>query len=296
MSVLDTNRVLTVGGKNIVLIPDEVADESVHPADEISELQEASGITPPIWVIESEIDAAREEHPDTPVYGLWQLILRNGAVNARVTLNIIATGEGSGFFLLFDENGNPYQSGNYSGGRVPESGIPLSEAHVISPTDDDLRRWKLPSISAQTADDKAKTVQRSQLMQLGRMGIGLVASLVVGFMLNGYLESVQADRLQTISAANKTAGDVSKRVQDLKRRKRSDIWPNEASLDLANNLVELSYSTSNIKVSAADLLAGGELIIQTGPLTRTPSFDHVAVPQPDGSVLVAIQLTPSAIQ
>ena len=83
-------RPITIQGQEVLLVPDLVGPVPVSEQHQYVELETATNTCPSINVREADIEDMREEYPQLPVYGLWQMLVNSQCVPFRKALHVVS--------------------------------------------------------------------------------------------------------------------------------------------------------------------------------------------------------------
>ena len=198
------NRPVTIGDRDVVLIPDLVGPVPVSEQHQYVELEPASNTCPSISVREADIEDIRDQFPELPVYGLWQVLVNSHVISFRQPLHVVKINEFDGYYLHCDL-GRAEFSGVYEAGFfAADSNFDLEEANELAPALDEL---KLPpneaKLAAELQAERRLKTQRSW-KNLGIAGVWTVMLAIgIDFGLETFYNREQ-QKIQTKAAMLET--------------------------------------------------------------------------------------------
>lgn len=176
------------GGKAIVL-PDVLADS--EPDDGDYALVQAAVIgSYASYIDEATIEQVRESHPRLPVYGLWQLLATNGALDPDGGLQIYWSGDSNGFYIEMAQ-GAIEDIGQFVGGTIVGRDEDLQSARSIRV---DAKRLRWPSVPAKLARERAAERRQLQRRRGFRWAIYAAATAVLFGAVDLGLAGIEASR------------------------------------------------------------------------------------------------------
>jgi len=218
---LELGKVNTLNGLECVLIADEVAPESRYE-DGVALCQTPLGSH---FVREKAIDAARQDHPGLPVYGLWQVLSDNNVLDENVLVQVFSEGERYGQYLLKLADG--YETGRFVGNRIPSHpDVNPADALRIEPPEAQLTA---PEDAALTAIERHAILQQIQRKKIygGVAGAGLAVAILamLGFLSAWHYQG-ELDQEQALKNELRSQNTQLMTLQ----RERSKSWPDNHKL------------------------------------------------------------------
>ena len=226
-----TGTPIFIGGKQVILAEDSMGSPDLYESPVL--LAEGGGDHPPIWVDETRIGSLRDKFPGVPIYGLWQTIYHNKLLQ-KEGLEIILTGETSGFYLLHDEvtessdtlqiwNDQYVESGEYLSDRIATHPalIPSEHGHVIHLV---FGEMDLPPHQARLmAELLAEKRDKVKKLWATRAVAGVVATAIVGAAM-GVNVLRDASTRGTLAQLNQQVATLQLALSDAQAGRLAE-WP-----------------------------------------------------------------------
>ncbi|MEE8059401.1 MAG: hypothetical protein V3T17_16425 [Pseudomonadales bacterium] len=150
--MVPVRKVINIGGEDVILVPDfagsSIQKASFHGYETSAQVRTNDARVKCLAVAEPEILAVRKNHPNLPVYGMWQLVLHNDKVDFSSRVNVIcdASTSSKGYFLQVNdhEDDDAYvgTTGRFAGGEI--AGLPGHQLHMSHEVKLDVETWELP--------------------------------------------------------------------------------------------------------------------------------------------------------
>lgn len=268
MSIFSLGKPMQIGSEEVIVVRDVLG---AIPTAETYSMVEPKGDDgrPAIYVSESDLARLREDYPGMKVYGLWQILFHNDAVefgSPVIAFPFADPPEASGLYLLLEKDINTAEgissSGEYVGGFVVGNyHIDVANASFIQV---DLEKLKLPPQPAYTRvelNQKKKAENKRRWMVVAStcalIAVGAAAtnyglqtiykSRMADYTtkrglieeLNGRVKALQAERL--LERPNDTV--MIKQLYDL-----FELYPN-ASTPPAKDDVKIGFAGSHILIT-----------------------------------------------
>lgn len=238
-----------IGRRQVVLMMDRVSESS--PSGETALLLEGPASTRhSLWLEdEAQLEALSKEHPSLPIYGVWQTLLYNKAVDLSQDLHVFYTDEskndGAWLFVI---NGVAVASGPVAAGTSLFSeryGFDLENAFDLSETD--LSRLKLPEVMAEPL-----AVRRTEIKKAERRVWILTAAVAAGIAVVAVIGDITLDQLAKSRAKQaaqmkKQAESIMASVTEIKKNK-SDVTPETLAHArvMLSRVEEISFLARNV--------------------------------------------------
>lgn len=194
---------IVIDGQEVIVVRDVVGIPSSGKDAEVFSIVEGKGADgrPPIYVAENDLARLREHYPGMNVYGLWQILFYNNAVELGGQVITYPLSQSGGLYLVM-ENGSDTtlpssisKSGEFVDNYIVDY-IDFDLGNAVQ-IDADLTQLKLPAQPAYTRielSDKIRAeTNRRWLVVLGLCGLLAVAALAVNYGLSTIHKSKMAD-------------------------------------------------------------------------------------------------------
>lgn len=172
------NRPVTIDDREVVLIPDLVGPVPVSEQHQYVELVAATNTCPSISVREADIEDIRDQFPELPVFGLWQVLVHSDAVSFRKPLHVVKINDFDGYYLHCDL-GRAEFSGVYEAGFfAADANFDLDDANVVQP---DVETLSLPTQEAKLAAElqaERRLVTQKSWRNLGIACVWLIMTAI----------------------------------------------------------------------------------------------------------------------
>lgn len=197
-------RPVTIEDRDVVLIPDLVGPVPVSEQHQYVELESATNTCPSISVRESDIEDIRDQFPELPVFGLWQVLVNSQIISYRQPLHVVKLNEFDGFYLHCDL-GRAEFSGVYEAGFFAvDANFDLEEANEINPA---LTQLRLPGKEAKLASELQAERRLKSHRSWRNLGIACVWLVMLGLGVDFALETLynrEQQKIQTKAAMLET--------------------------------------------------------------------------------------------
>ncbi|MDX1693088.1 MAG: hypothetical protein R3208_04945 [Ketobacteraceae bacterium] len=239
------NRPITIEGQEVVLIPDLVGAVPVSEQHQYVELEPATNTCPSISVREADIEDIREQFPELPVYGLWQVLVHSKVISFRHPLHVVKVNEFDGYYLHCDL-GRAEFSGVYEAGFfAADSNFDLDEANEVAPAPEDLR---LPRTEAKLASELQAERRLKTQRSWKNLGIACVWVVMAGFAVDFGLETFYSREQQKIQTKAAMLESLRSGLDQLRTSRLTEA-PN--NIEAIKRLAELWATFPLIKTQGA---------------------------------------------
>lgn len=208
---IELNKVVSVRGRRILVMADEVAAQTKFQDSLL--LEPSNSAHEFIWVREDALAELRRQHGAVPVYGLWQTLLASRAVDLTARLSLFEDGVDRGSYLIC-ENGRAIESGRYVANQIPVStGARYSEGVLVSL---DPAHLVLPKVTAKVTSEIIAVKRRANVLAGAASVIGIAISAGAGFLVDQYLSNKAERRDKEIARLNTETVRLQSQVDILK--------------------------------------------------------------------------------
>ncbi|MBO9471094.1 hypothetical protein J7355_13415 [Endozoicomonas sp. G2_2] len=271
-----------IGEHEVIVLPDVLS--GFEPEDgSYVELGAAPDHNNRIWIDEAELSRVREEYPDLPIYGFWQIVFFNGLVDLDVDVQVLPLDDSSGFFIQAEER-KIVLSGQYRGQEIIDLDLSVDRLPVVDIAPEEL---SLPGEQARMATELGAIQRGKRRARFIRWGAyAAVAVVVVGAFQ--VIDHWRIEQLETNLAALKSrqrqaAGELGA----LRATKKAEgVTPENQGLIL-DRLLELSYRADFIELEVTKFDAE-QWLVRVDDFTILPDWSSKVrvVPEPTSTVLV----------
>lgn len=170
----------------VILVPDVVGPIPVAEQHNYVDIAPATQTTPGIAVREQDVEEMREQYPDLPVYGIWQVLIVSGLVSAQKTLQVLQTTAWDGYYL-FSDMGRVQYSGVYEAGFfAADTSFSLPDAAPISFYAEQLLLPPAPArLACELHAERRQRIKRSWMScggcAVALIGLGIAIDLGLHF-------------------------------------------------------------------------------------------------------------------
>ncbi|MFL1449349.1 hypothetical protein ACI77O_13210 [Pseudomonas tritici] len=221
MSAFSLGKPTYIGGEEVIVVRDVLGVVSNQLPNESLALVEPKGADgrPAIYVSENDLSRLRDDYPGIKVYGLWQVLFHNHAVNLGAPLITFPLKDKSGLYLLVDggldlhDPASITKSGEYLNGYIPDNyDVDMSTASVISADFANYRLPKQPAYTRMELSEKLKGENKRRWFVVG----SLCGLIVVGAAASNYgLQTIYKSRMTDYSTKKTLITELDSRVRSL---------------------------------------------------------------------------------
>lgn len=302
MANFSLGKPMQIGGEEVIVVRDVMGSMPTADPYSLVEPKGADG-RPAIYVSESDLSRLRDDYPGMKVYGLWQLLFYNNAVEFGSNLVAFPFGdppEANGLYLLLEGDihsaGGIASSGEYAGGMILGNyDIEVSEAHFIRA---ELGQLKLPPQPAYTRielSQKLKAENKRRWMVVA----STCALIAVGAAATNYgLQTIYKSRMADYTTKRGLIEELNGRVKALQAERLLERPNDSVMLKQLFDLFEL-YPKATTPVTKDDVkigFAGSHILItpKKAPVDPAAVMKGVASTlQPDLSYRLTIEAPPA---
>lgn len=262
-------RTIQVQGRDVVLVPDIVGAVPINEQHQYVEAVAATNICPAIFVRESDIEEMRDRHPDTPVYGMWSVLIQSGLVSQKRTLQIVPISECDGYYIHSDLGRLEY-SGIYEAGFfAADASFNLDEAQLIDASVDQL---VLPEREAQLA---AEIRQARMLASRKGWSYLVIVLMLIGSTAFGTdlaLQSIYANQSKEIRTKSKMLKELQTGLDKLRTTRLSEVPNDSVAIE---RIAVLSKVFPNLETSVEQSFTSDNISFNVSGVMEDPakSFD-----------------------
>jgi hypothetical protein len=271
MHFLSLGRPVFIDGEEVVVVRDLVGTPQAGGKDtEVYSQVEGKGSDgrPPIYVAESDLGRLRESYPSINVYGLWQILFHNRAVEFGGRLITYKLNETGGMYLIMESGGDLNDPSRiaHSGEYFDNYSVDFIENDLAAAIniDVDITTLRLPPQPAYTrvelTEKKKSENQRRWIVVAGLCGLLVVAAGATNYGMSTVYKSRMADYTTKRALIEELNGRVKTLSQErlLKRPDDSvtlsqmfkvfELYPNTRTPTLENDL-KIGFAGEHILVT-----------------------------------------------
>lgn len=252
--------VFDVGGRRVVLIEDTVASDAPN-IDDALQLDPGCDQWGPIWYSESRVIEARERHGNIPVYGLWQVLLYSGMIDASVDGLRCLPLKRPKWAYLYVANGQAQVSGRALTSAVPAMpSLRRENALNIDLDEDILRRCRLPTRQAILPQEIELRERRSKRFRTA-VTAGMIAAIAAVSLTIDLLDRARHEAL--LDEEEKLSSQLTNLEDELARIATQSNPISQADKDaqyvVLRRLAELTRFTTGLRTERGVELYGEEV-------------------------------------
>ncbi|MBJ2215862.1 MULTISPECIES: hypothetical protein [Pseudomonas] len=250
MHFLSLGRPVFIDGEEVVVVRDLVGTPQAGGKDtEVYSQVEGKGSDgrPPIYVAESDLGRLRESYPSINVYGLWQILFHNRAVEFGGRLITYKLNETGGMYLIMESGGDLNDPSRiaHSGEYFDNYSVDFIENDLTAAIniEVDITTLRLPHQPAYTRLELTEK-KKSETNRRWWVVAALCSLIVVAAgAANYYLSTIYQSRMADYSTKRTLIDELNSRVRTLSQERLIKRPDDAATLSQIYKLFELYPKT-----------------------------------------------------
>ena len=222
MSIYRPNTVVTIAAQRCVILRDAVT-HILPPTDDIVVLERAHGKL--IYCALSVLNDAREQYPELPAYGFWQVLLHAGVIDHSVRLQTVYCDREDGQYLYQGDDGVAF-SGEIRAGRLIANGVRAVDAHAAQVVNCDPQKLRLPHNPALSFAEREQR-RRWHKLRIALYCSAVAVSVCAALLTHHHRQQADETEHQAVRAALQVRIAALSEQRTLLRKTRIGNWPEQ---------------------------------------------------------------------